>query len=143
MELFIGEKHSKFELTSPQTFDGPKKPNSFRFRLSNIRWVVDATCSAIEGVKAQAHDYFSFKDGYDTIIGEKGSCFRVTKTKDCHCSGDYRTPCYLIFDDSTSALDLSTGRYIKPCQAFYMTWPVILIVKRVVMPNAPNALQHR
>ena len=89
--------------------------------IDNIRWgKPDATLEeVIEVCKVvQAHDFVSgFKDGYDTIIGEKDLPFRVVKNKVAIARAIIGRPRYLIFDDSTSALDLSTeARLYRPCR---------------------------
>lgn len=109
----------------------------------NVRWgKEDATQEEIEVVTkiAQAHDFISgFASGYDTIVGERGSSLSGGQKQRIAISRALiRRPEILIFDDSTSALDLATeAKLYKELKANYDDTTVILIAQRVA--SAKNA----
>lgn len=103
----------------------------------NIRWgKEDATLDEIRGVTkiAQADDFImSFASGYDTIVGERGSSLSGGQKQRIAISRALiRNPEILIFDDSTSALDLATeARLYKELRENYHDTTIILIAQRV------------
>ena len=64
---------------------------------------------------AQAHDFImSFKDGYDTIIGERGVTLSGGQRQRLALARAFLTnPAILILDDSTSAIDSATEDKIQ------------------------------
>ena len=109
----------------------------------NIRWGKnDASDEEIENVTkiAQAHDFItSFQSGYDTIVGERGSSLSGGQKQRIAISRALiRKPEILIFDDSTSALDLATeAKLYKALRENYHDTTIILIAQRVA--SAKNA----
>ena len=103
----------------------------------NIRWgKEDATLDEIRGVTriAQADDFImSFANGYDTIVGERGSSLSGGQKQRIAISRALiRNPEILIFDDSTSALDLATeAKLYKELRENYHDTTIILIAQRV------------
>ena len=75
----------------------------------------------------------SFNDGYDTIIGEKGSSLSGgQKQRVCIARAILKKPKILIFDDATSALDLNTeARLYKALKEYMSDVTIILIAQRV------------
>ena len=77
----------------------------------------DATREEIEAAAraAQAHDFImSFKDGYDTIIGERGVTLSGGQRQRLALARAFLTdPRILILDDSTSAIDSATEDRIQ------------------------------
>lgn len=105
--------------------------------FDNIRWgKPDATLEEVrEACRiAQADDFImSFNDGYDTIIGEKGSSLSGgQKQRVCIARAILKKPKILIFDDATSALDLNTeARLYKALKEYMSDVTIILIAQRV------------
>ena len=103
----------------------------------NIRWGrSDATLDEIRDVAkiAQAdHFVMSFANGYDTIVGERGSSLSGgQKQRIAITRALIRNPEILIFDDSTSALDLATeAKLYKDLRDNYQDTTIILIAQRV------------
>ncbi len=104
----------------------------------NIRCGNEEACDeeVIRAAKtAQADDFImSFKDGYDTVIGEKGSSLSGgQKQRLSIARALLKDPQILIFDDSTSALDLGTEkRLYTALKENYKDTTVIMIAQRVV-----------
>ncbi len=104
---------------------------------NNIRWGdPDATEAEVEEAAriAQADDFVrSFKDGYDTYIAEKGASLSGgQKQRISIARALTRKPELLIFDDSTSALDLSTeAKLQKALREHLQGTTVILIAQRI------------
>jgi len=70
----------------------------------------------IEAAKAaQAHDFImEFKDGYDTIIGERGVTLSGGQRQRLALARAFLTnPAILVLDDSTSAIDSATEDHIQ------------------------------
>ncbi len=103
----------------------------------NIRWGrEDATREEIiEAAKiAQADEFISsFNDGYDTMIAEKGASLSGgQKQRLAIARAIIRRPEILIFDDSTSALDLATESKLRQALAEKMKGTtVIMIAQRI------------
>lgn len=76
-----------------------------------------ATRSVIEAAAhaAQAHDFIlSFKDGYDTVIGERGVTLSGGQRQRLALARAFMTdPRILILDDSTSSIDSATEDQIQ------------------------------
>jgi ATP-binding cassette subfamily B protein len=79
--------------------------------------VSDATQEMIEEAAkaAQAHDFIlNFKDGYETIIGERGVTLSGGQRQRLALARAFMTkPRILILDDSTSAVDSATEDQIQ------------------------------
>lgn len=77
----------------------------------------DATRDEIEAAakNAQAHDFIcSFKDGYDTVIGERGVTLSGGQRQRLALARAFLTdPRILVLDDSTSAIDSETEDRIQ------------------------------
>ena len=77
----------------------------------------DATQEMIEDVAkaAQAHDFIlNFKDGYETVIGERGVTLSGGQRQRLALARAFLTkPSILILDDSTSAVDSATEDQIQ------------------------------
>jgi len=105
--------------------------------MDNIRWGnPDATDEeVIEAAKiAQAHEFISeFNDGYHTYIGEKGSSLSGgQKQRIAIARAIVRKPEIIIFDDSTSALDLGTeARLRKALREQLKDTTIIMIAQRI------------
>ena len=103
----------------------------------NIRWGnEEADNGEVEAAArtAQAHDYIqSFSQGYDTVIGEKGTSLSGgQKQRLAIARAILKKPAVLIFDDSTSALDLGTeARLQKALREHLKDTTVIMIAQRV------------
>ncbi len=116
----------------------PQKTELFTGTIAeNIKWG-DSSASdeaVVEACKiAQADDFIrSFQDGYDTIIGEKGSSLSGgQKQRLAIARAILRKPQILIFDDSTSALDLATeARLYKAIRENLQGTTIVLVAQRV------------
>lgn len=103
----------------------------------NIRWGdASADDDAVKRAAqiAQADDFISsFANGYDTVIGEKGSSLSGgQKQRVCIARAIIRKPKILIFDDSTSALDLGTeARLQKALRENLKGTTIVMIAQRV------------
>lgn len=103
----------------------------------NIKWgKKDATKDeVIEASKiAQAHDFImDFENGYETIVAEKGASLSGgQKQRISIARALIRKPEILIFDDSTSALDLTTeANLYKSLNESMSETTVIIIAQRV------------
>jgi len=105
--------------------------------MDNIRWGnPDATDEeVIEAAKiAQADEFIrEFNDGYYTYIGEKGSSLSGgQKQRIAIARAIVRKPEIIIFDDSTSALDLGTeARLRKALREQLKDTTIIMIAQRI------------
>ncbi|MBQ4136571.1 MAG: ABC transporter ATP-binding protein [Clostridia bacterium] len=103
----------------------------------NIRWGrEDATLDeVIDAAKiAQADEFISsFNEGYNTMIAEKGASLSGgQKQRIAIARALIRKPEILIFDDSTSALDLATEAKLRAALAENMKGTtVIMIAQRI------------
>lgn len=103
----------------------------------NIKWgKKDATKEEIIEASqiAQAHDFISgFEEGYNTIVAEKGASLSGgQKQRISIARALIRKPEILIFDDSTSALDLTTeANLYKALNESMSDTTVIIIAQRV------------
>ena len=103
----------------------------------NIRWGCETATD--EEVKtaakiAQAEEFIDgFNDGYDTMISEKGASLSGgQKQRMAIASAIIKKPEILIFDDSTSALDLSTeAKLHKALRESLSGVTVIMIAQRI------------
>ena len=103
----------------------------------NIRWGCETATD--EEVKtaakiAQAEEFIDgFNDGYDTMISEKGSSLSGgQKQRMAIARAIIKKPEILIFDDSTSALDLSTeAKLHKALRESLSGVTVIMIAQRI------------
>lgn len=105
--------------------------------MDNILWG-DENASEEEAVRAakiaQADEYInSFNDGYSTILGEKGTSLSGgQKQRLAIARAILKKPEILIFDDSTSALDLGTeARLQKALKDNLQDTTIIIIAQRV------------
>ncbi len=77
----------------------------------------DATKAEIERAAraAQAHDFIaSFPDGYDTVVGERGTMLSGGQRQRVALARAFLTdPAILVLDDSTSAIDSATEDQIQ------------------------------
>ena len=113
----------------------------------NIRWGnSDASDEEVRRAAriAQADDFVSeMPEGYDTVIGEKGSSLSGgQKQRLSIARALLKKPDILIFDDSTSALDLGTEARLKKAIAENSAGTTtILIAQRVAsVKNADRIL---
>ncbi len=103
----------------------------------NIRWGKDsATDEEIRStaVTAQADEFItSFPEGYDTVIGQKGSSVSGgQKQRIAIARGLLKKPKILILDDASSALDLATEARLRTAIRTGMQgMTVIIIASRV------------
>ena len=103
----------------------------------NIRWGnPDATDEEVEAAArtAQADDFIrGFQDGYQTVIGEKGASLSGgQKQRLSIARAILKKPEILLFDDSTSALDLGTeARLQEALRRQLRDTTVIMVAQRV------------
>ena len=112
----------------------------------NIRWgKKDATDEEIiEAAKiAQADSFITkFSDGYDTIIGEKGSTLSGgQKQRISIARAILKKPKVLIFDDATSAIDLKTeSNLYKALRETLKDTTFILVAQRVASAKSAGKI---
>lgn len=99
----------------------------------NIRWGrEEATDEEVANAAktAQADDFIaSFNNGYDTVIAEKGASLSGgQKQRLAIARALIRKPEILIFDDSTSALDLATEARLRNALAQNMKHTTIIMI---------------
>ena len=103
----------------------------------NIKWGnPNASFEEVElaAKAAQAHNFITeFTDGYNTIIGEKGSSLSGgQKQRIAIARALIRRPKILILDDATSALDLKTEAMLyQALRENYGDTTIILVAQRV------------
>lgn len=119
--LIDGTDISEFTLESLRVRIGCVLQRSELFSgtiMDNIRWgnenAPEEEIIRASGI-AQAHEFItSFQDGYGTVIGEKGASLSGgQKQRLCIARALIKNPDILIFDDSTSALDLGTEARLR------------------------------
>lgn len=103
----------------------------------NIRWGnPDATDEQVTAAArvAQADEFIrGFKDGYQTVIGEKGASLSGgQKQRLSIARAVLRRPEILLFDDSTSALDLGTESRLREALAREMEGTTVIMVAQRV-----------
>lgn len=103
----------------------------------NIRWGnPDATDEQVVAAAkvAQADEFIrGFKDGYQTVIGEKGASLSGgQKQRLSIARAVLRRPEILLFDDSTSALDLGTESRLREALAREMEGTTVIMVAQRV-----------
>jgi ATP-binding cassette subfamily B protein len=96
----------------------------------------NATREEIESAAqaAQAHDFItSFKDGYDTVVGERGVTLSGGQRQRLALARAFLTnPRILILDDSTSAIDSATEDKIQQAiERAARGWTTLLITHRL------------
>lgn len=112
----------------------------------NIKWgKEDATFSEVERVAqiAQANSFINdFKDGYNSQVGEKGNNLSGgQKQRVSIARGIIKNPEFLIFDDSTSALDLATeAKLHKALRENLKDVTTIIIAQRVASAKNANRI---
>ena len=129
----IGIVLQKSELFSGSILDNIKWGNS-EATMEEVIWAAKI---------AQAHDFISsFKNGYDTIIGEKGSSLSGgQKQRICIARAILKKPKLLIFDDATSALDLSTeAKLYQALKEALDDTSIILIAQRVASAKGADKI---
>ncbi len=105
--------------------------------IDNIRWgKPDATDDEVKKAAdiAQASEFIeSFTDGYDTYIGEKGASLSGgQKQRLSIARALVRNPEIIIFDDSSSALDVGTEAKLRSALRERMSeTTVIMIAQRI------------
>ena len=103
----------------------------------NIKWGnPNASFEEVElaAKAAQAHNFITeFTDGYNTMIGEKGSSLSGgQKQRIAIARALIRRPKILILDDATSALDLKTEAMLyQALRENYGDTTIILVAQRV------------
>ncbi len=103
----------------------------------NIRWgKADATDEEVKFAAdvAQASEFIEhFADGYDTMVGEKGASLSGgQKQRMSIARAVLKKPEIMIFDDATSALDLSTeAKLLRGLRENLKDTTVIMIAQRV------------
>lgn len=112
----------------------------------NIKWgKEDATFSEVERVAhiAQADSFINgFKDGYNSQVGEKGNNLSGgQKQRVSIARGIIKNPEFLIFDDSTSALDLATeAKLHQALRENLKDVTTIIIAQRVASAKNANRI---
>ncbi len=112
----------------------------------NIRWgnsEADMDDVIHAAAIAQADDFIcGFNNGYETVIGEKGSSLSGgQKQRLCIARAILKKPKILIFDDSTSALDLGTeARLQKALRDNLSDTTVIMIAQRVASVKSADKI---
>lgn len=112
----------------------------------NIKWgKEDADFSEVERVAriAQADSFINgFKDGYNSQVGEKGNNLSGgQKQRVSIARGIIKNPEFLIFDDSTSALDLATeAKLHQALRENLKDVTTIIIAQRVASAKNANRI---
>lgn len=147
--LINGVNIKEYDLVSLRQMMGivPQKTELFSGTIEdNIRWGnMDASFDEVKKACeiAQANHFIeSFKDGYQTIIGEKGSSLSGgQKQRLAIARAILRNPALLIFDDSTSALDLRTEARLRQAIRENLTnTTLIIIAQRVASIKNANRI---
>ena len=107
--------------------------------MDNIRWgKADATDEEVmQAAKiAQADDFVSnLTEGYQTVIGEKGASLSGgQKQRLSIARALVRKPEILIFDDSTSALDLGTEARLHEALRENLSGTTVIMMQAIIGP---------
>jgi ATP-binding cassette subfamily B protein len=138
--LVDGENVKAYELESLRSRIGMVLQKSELFTgtiADNIRWGnPEASEEEVHRAAkiAQADEFITgFKEGYETLIGEKGSSLSGgQKQRVAIARAILKKPEILIFDDATSALDLNTeARLQRALKESLQDTTVIIIAQRV------------
>jgi ATP-binding cassette subfamily B protein len=106
---------------------------SLGYRQDRQRQVIDMPAIQIAARDAQAHEFIlSFKDGYETVVGERGVTLSGGQRQRLAIARALLTdPRILILDDSTSAIDSATEDEIQKA------------IRRVLQGRTTLLITHR
>lgn len=129
IDLYSLRKNISFVLQKSELFTGTIADNILQGKD-------DATAEEIENAAkiAQAHNFISsFDNGYNTFVAEKGASLSGgQKQRISIARGLIKKPKVLIFDDATSALDLSTEASLRKAMKENLEGiTVIMVAQRI------------